>query len=536
MRLEPCRRHKDAMNQLNVSLQHSITTLAAHGWSHRRIARELDINRETVGKYLRLAEAKPAISTPGSAADLAAKPAILTPGSEVNADSKPAISISGSGRQSSCLPWQPQIETAVAVGLSAQRIYQDLVGDHGFPGSYQAVKRFVRQLRAIQPVPFVRMEVDPGAEAQVDFGQGAWVMVDGKRKRPHLFRIVLSHSRKGYSEVVWQQTTESFIRCLENAFRYFGGVPRTLIIDNLRAAVTRADWYDPELNAKVAEFCRHYGTVMLPTRPAMPRHKGKIEAGVKFAQNNALKGRCFDSLATQNLFLAEWESGVADTRIHGTTRQQVGKVFNDVERAHLLSLPASLFPVFEEAPRTVHGDGYVELKRAYYSVPPEYVGRQVWVRWEARLLRVFNQRREVIAVHALAEPGKFTTDPTHLHSPYRRVVQASLDHLLDRARLIGVHTGSWAEAMVQQRGPISTRVLHGLLALAQKHPVKELEAAAQKALHHGTWRLRDLRTLLEQTAPSPQLDFLETHPLIRNLDTYRDCVPDCFTTATINQT
>jgi hypothetical protein len=191
-----------------------------------------------------------------------------------------------------------------------------------------------------------------------------------------------------------------------------------------------------------------------------------------------------------------------------------------------------LFPVFEEAPRTVHGDGYVELKRAYYSVPPEYVGRQVWVRWESRLLRVINQRREVIAVHALAEPGKFTTDPTHLHSPYRRVVQESLEHLLDRARLIGPQTGSWAQSMVQQRGPIGTRVLHGLLALAQKHPVKALEQASQQALHHGTWRLRDLRTLLEQAIPLPQLDFLETHPLIRNLDTYRDCVPDCFTTST----
>jgi hypothetical protein len=88
----------------------------------------------------------------------------------------------------------------------------------------------------------------------------------------------------------------------------------------------------------------------------------------------------------------------------------------------------------------------------------------------------------------------------------------------------------------QQRGPIGVRVLHGLLALAQKHPVKTLEQAAQKALHHGTWRLRDLRTLLEQAAPSPQLDFLETHPLIRNLDTYRDCVPDCFTPTTSNPT
>lgn len=527
------------MNQLNVSLQHSITTLAANGWSHRRIARELDIHRETVGRYLRLAEAKPAIVLAGSPADADSKPAIPLPGSAPVLELTPALSLPGdlaAGRPSLCEPLEPVIAAAVAAGLSAQRIYQDLICEHAFTGGYHSVQRFVRQLRQTQPVPFVRMEVAAGLEAQVDFGQGAWVQVAGKRKRPHLFRVVLSHSRKGYSEVVWQQTTESFIRCLENAFRYFGGVPRTLIIDNLRAAVTRADWYDPELNAKVEEFCRHYGTVVLPTRPAMPRHKGKIEAGIKYSQENALKGRSFESLAAQNLFLSDWESSVADTRIHGTTRQQVGKVFHEVERARLLPLPAGLFPVFAEAPRTVHRDGYIELQRAYYSVPPEYVGRQVWARWEARLLRVFNQRREVIAVHALAEPGQFTTDPTHLHSPYRQVVQQGLEHLLDRARLIGAQTGSWAEAMAKQRGPIGTRVLHGLLALAQKHPVKELEAAAQTALHHGTWRLRDLRTLLEQVGPAPQLDFLETHPLIRNLDTYRGCVPDCFTPATLNQT
>ena len=453
----------DAMNELNVNLQHSILTLAGNGWSNRRIARELGINRETVGRYLLLARAKPAISTTGSAA----------------------------GRQSLCQPYLAQIEPAVAVGLSAQRIYQDLVCDHGFAGSYQAVKRFVRQLRQTQPFAFVRLEVEPGAEAQVDFGQGAWVMVEGKRKRPHFFRIVLSHSRKGYSEAVWRQTTESFIRCLENAFRHFGGVPRTLVIDNLRAAVTRADWYYPELNAKVEEFCQHYGTVVLPTRPAMPRHKGKIESGINYGQENALRGRSFESLSAQNLFLSDWESSVADTRIHGTTRRQVGKVFQEVERAKLLPLPASLFPVFEEAPRTVHRDGYIELQRAYYSVPPEYVGRQVWARWESRLVRIFNQRREVIAVHTLTEPGKFVADPIQLLSPHRRVIQHGLDYLLDQARVLGPYTGSWAEAMIQQRGPIGTRVLHGLLSLAGKHPVAALEGAAEKALHHGAWRLKD---------------------------------------------
>jgi transposase len=215
--------HRSAVNQLNVSLQHSIVTLPAGGWSQRRIARHLEIDRETVGRYLRRAEA-------------GAKPAIPPTGSAEEADSKPAIVPAGSaaGRRSLCLPWAEEIEAAVTGGLSAQRIYQDLVAGHGFAGGYDSVKRFVGKLQARMEPPFRRMECAPGQEVQVDFGRGAWVVDDqGKRRRPHLFRLILSCSRKGYSEVVWRQDAESFLRCLENAFRHFGGVPATVVIDKL---------------------------------------------------------------------------------------------------------------------------------------------------------------------------------------------------------------------------------------------------------------------------------------------------------------
>jgi hypothetical protein len=294
-----------------------------------------------------------------------------------------------------------------------------------------------------------------------------------------------------------------------------------VVIDNLKAGVLQADWYDPELNPKLEEFARHYGTVILPTKPAMPRHKGKVESAVKYAQDNAVKGRSFESLTAQNVHLADWESKVADTRIHGTTRRQVGKLFGEVERVALQSLPASLFPVFEEAQRTVHRDGYVEFKKAYYSAPPEYVGRQIWVRQQTRLLRLYNSRREQIALHALAEAGKFTTDPAHLHSRKRHIIERGVDYLLDRCRLIGPLTGTWAEAMHQTRGPQSLRVMQGLLQLAEKHPVTELEKAARIATHHGTWRLRDLKRLLALPGNVMQMDFLESHPLIRSLEAYR---------------
>ena len=181
--------------------------------------------------------------------------------------------------------------------------------------------------------------------------------------------------------------------------------------------------------------------------------------------------------------------------------------------------------MFEEARRTVHRDGYCEFRRAYYSVPPEYVGRQVWVRRETRLIRVYNTRRELIALHAEAEPGQFTTDPSHLHSRKRHIIEPGAEHLLDRCRLLGPHTGTWAEQMNAQRGPQGLRVMLGLLQLAEKHPVAQLERAAQTATQHTVWRLRDLKRLIEQPTNVIQLQFLEAHPLIRPLAVYRLPLP-----------
>jgi transposase len=420
-----------------------------------------------------------------------------------------------------CTPFAAAITAAVEAGLSAKRIHQDLICEHGFGGGYTSVKQFVRRLAATVELPFRRIECEAGAELQFDFGTGAWVVAEGKRRRPHLFRAVLSHSRKGYSEVVWRQDTETVIRCLENAFRAFGGVAATLVPDNLKAAVLQADWFDPELNPKLCDFCAHYGTALLPTRPGMPRHKGKIEAGVKYTQANALKGRQFDSLAAQNAFLTEWERTVADTRIHGTIRQQVGAYFLQAERTALKPLPASLFPCFAEAKRSVHRDGYVAFRQSFYSAPPEYVGCEVWLRAEARLVRLYNLRMEPIGVHARAEPGRFATADAHLHSRKRAIIERGADYLLDHCRLLGAQCGAWAEGLMAQRGPIGMRVLQGLLALAREHPIAALEHACGRAVHLGLWRLRDVRRLVQQGEQVMQIDFLQTHPLIRDLSHYQ---------------
>jgi len=520
-------------NQIKVAMVNSILTLRRQGWSFRKIAKALGVHRQTVARYVHQAEqeSKPATNpTLGNDGAVDTAWASHATGAQAGDTAKPANPTLGkAGLASLCEPFREVIEHKLDGGLCAVRIWQDLGAEHGFTGSYSSVKRFVRRLGAASVLPFRRMECDPGYEAQVDFGQGAPVQAgEGKTRRTHVFRIVLSHSRKGYSESVWRQTTDEFIRVMENAFWSLGGAPKTIVIDNLRAAVSKADWFDPELNPKVVALCEHYGTVILPAKPYTPRHKGKVESGIKYVRTNALKGRVFKSLAEQNEHLQEWERQVADHRIHGTTKSQVRQVFEQAEREALLPLPTERFPFFHEAERIVHRDAHVEVDKAYYSAPPEYTGRRVWVRWDARVVRIFNHRMEPVAMHVKHDPGRFSTDPQHIASKKISAVERGADYLLKRARSIGPQSGEWARAMLDARGIQGLRVLMGLLSLAKKHPAHHIEKACEQARAQGAFRLKALRTLMQTPVHQEQFDFVQEHRLIRDMDEYGRRVPVCF--------
>jgi transposase len=509
-------------NRLKMANIYAIIGLLEQSWSYRKIARELGIDRDTVSRYDRLRKSNPAIMAAGSDGEEDPNAAISTAGSLafLEAGQPP-------GRPSGCEAFKEIINAKLDQCLSAQRIWQDLSGENGFTGSYSAVKRYVRRLGSVKPLPFRRMECEPGEEAQVDFGSGAWVIENSKRRRPHILRIILSHSRKSYSEPIWRQTTENFIRTLENAFRKFGGVPKRLVIDNLKAAVKNADWFDPELNPKVVDFARHYGIVILPTKPYTPRHKGKVESGVKYVKNNALKGRVFCSLQEQRQFLEHWERDVADTRIHGTTKKQVRKVFDEIERPALQQLPSEPFPYYNESRRKVQRDGHIEVAKSYYSVPPEYLGREVWVRWDSRLVRAFNGKFEQIAIHPKVEPGRFNTSRCHLADRKISAVERGAEYMLRKTLFIGTDAGMWAKAMLDNRGIEGVRVLQGFLSLSKKYPAHAINLASRTALQSGMFRLRPLRELVKRNADK-QPEFTDSHPIIRPLSEYQKLITVSF--------
>lgn len=474
-------------NFLKMELRQAIIGLKAQGWSDRRIAREVGLNRRTVRRY---ALAKCTNPQTGK-----------------------------TGRTSKCEEHREWIRKNYEAGLSVERLHQDLVREHGFEGSYHSVFRFVQQLEVDLGKRVYRMECEPAQEAQIDYGTAYLLRApSGRLRKAHLLLVTLSHSRKSYVEATLRQTTENFIRSLENAFRHFGGVAQRLCPDNLAAAVKKADWYEPELNPKLRSFADHYGTLVMPARPYQPTDKGKVEAGVKYVKDNALKGKSFDSLAALNEHLRWWMANVADLRIHGTTKRQVQTHFLESEKPALKPLPASLFPSFEEGRRNVHRDSYVEVKGAYYEVPPQYIGKRVWTRWDGRMVRIFDHKMQPVVSHTRLEPGKFSR-VLGVGGCHESVAQ-SVRYFRTRVVAMGEHCLKWADAVIAKDPDTALRRLQGLLQLKDKHTQPQLNEAARKATVHGHYTLKDLRLWLTSPQEQETFAFLGEHELIRNPQTY----------------
>jgi transposase len=232
------------------------------------------------------------------------------------------------------------IEAQLRLKRNYMAIYQDLVDKHGFAGAYNSVKRFCGALCAREPEQFDRLEFAPGEEVQVDYGEGAPTRVPGtaRFRKPRLFVMTLRYSRRSFRRVVWKSSQETWARLHEEAWRYFGGACRYVVLDNLKEGVIKPDLYEPELNAVYAATLKHYGVVGDPARVRDPNRKGTVEHAIGHTQSTALKGRRFESIEEQNAHLEHWETKWAAQRIHGSERRQVATMFEE-ERPHLLPLP-----------------------------------------------------------------------------------------------------------------------------------------------------------------------------------------------------
>lgn len=295
-------------------------------------------------------------------------------------------------------------------------LYEHLVAEHGYAGSYQSVRRYVRS-KSPRPRlrPFRRVETPPGAQAQVDWAEAHVDIGDGPQ-RLYAFLLVLSHSRKAV--VVWSRRMDQLAwhHCHNEALRRIGGVPAVVRIDNLKTGVSRGAGPWGEVNGAYRSYARAVGFHVDACLPRAPEHKGKVENQANHALAAlSLHGRRFDGLAD----LQRWTDEQLERRDRRRKCPATGASVTDAwvaEQAHLRPLP--LLPeVFDVAvTRSVHKDCTVNFEDRAYSVPFTLLGRQVEVRGCTHSVQVLAEG-QVVAEHPRGTPARVVIDPRHYEGP-----------------------------------------------------------------------------------------------------------------------
>jgi transposase len=519
-------------NVLSDEKRQQVEALGRLGWPLRRIERELGVRRETASAYLKAAgievrghggarskpaTSEPVITDPDDPKPATSEPVITDPDGAITQLEGP----SASPTASACEPYRELIERWLDDGRTAMSIWQELVDRHGFAPQYATVGRFVRKVRGCRP-PEARVVIEtrPGEEAQVDYGEGPMVRhpETGKYRRTRLFLFTLAHSRKSVRLLTWKSSVKTWAQLHEQAMRRLGGVPATIVLDNLKEGVLAPDVHDPLLNPLYRDVLAHYGAVALPCRVRDPDRKGKVESGIHHTQR-ALRGLRFETLEDAQAWLDRWDERWADTRIHGTTKRQVAMMFAD-EQPHLRPLPIEPFRYYAFGERVVHLDGFVEIAGAYYAPPPGWIGRTVRVQWDERHVRLLDPRTgALLREHVVADRGRHRMLPED--RPSRTPPEVGT--LLLRAHGIGPATGTIADAIYAEHGQPGIRRVLGLCSLAKRHGVRATEHAAQTALDAGALTYRAVRVCLERN-PAPPIALRQIDPLIRDLTYYRDLI------------
>lgn len=416
------------------------------------------------------------------------------------------------------------IQQKLEQGQHARSIYQDLVIEHDYQASYDSIKRYVRKLKKKSPKLYARLETLPGEEAQVDFGEGAPTLKNERYYKPWLFVMTLSNSRKSYHETVWNQDVETFLRCHENAFNFFGGVTNVIKIDNLKSGVLKAHLYEPELNPNYLAFSKHYNFIPLPCKVATPQHKGKLESGVKYAQNNALKAKKFQSLDEQNAYLRFWNKTWACTRIHGTTKKQVQAMFEQ-EKPSLQPLPATSYEFFKIGNRKVNAlDSHIEVAGAYYPIPPKYMGETVIVHFNSKWVKVYFKQRLIQHLSTVAK-GRFHPNNSCLPAHKTWKNEQFVQYLFNKCREIGPAVLNWAQQAEIRRKQTAYRSIQGIVSLSKKYPNHILNQACQRSLNQQAFSYHIVKQLAEEIRLQQQIqteiNFIQENEIIRSPQQYQ---------------
>ena len=468
------------------------------GQRKRAIARSLGVSRNTVQKYIEIAEGS-GISQFGpqlSRADWVKLVHEKIGPNEIKRDGFTTVEV--------IRPYHDLISKNLKES-TGKTIWGRLNSERGLEVSYASFKRYLRkyfwQEMMMKRVTVLRVEPKAGEEIQIDFGRlGYWFDPSiGKKRLLYVFAMVMSFSRHMFIWIVNKMDLPNWIEAHIRGFEYFGGVAGRWVIDNLKDGVIKPNIYDPKLNRTYEELARHYGAIIDPCRGGKPKDKPRIERPIPYIRDSFYSGRgdLWKRLNEIREAGIDWCTHDAGQREHGTTRQIPIEVFRQIEQKTLKPLPATTFEMSQWSAPKVHDDTHVVAGGALYSVPWENIGSEVNVRVTAKTVEIYNQEEQLIKTHLPAAKGKRQTDYNDYPPEKVQFYQRNPQWCLAKAQEIGPYVYKVIEGLLKNNAFNYLRQCQGIIRMAEKYGDRRVDAACYRAITFDTPSYRTIKNILK---------------------------------------
>jgi len=382
---------------------------------------------------------------------------------------------------------------------------EELLARQGCVVPYRTLHRFATErcgYRAKQTTVRVA-DGEPGVELQVDFGQMGYLLdpETGRRRKVHALILTACYSRHMFVWLTHAQTLVAVIAGCEAAWRFFGGVYRVLIPDNLKPVVSDADAVNPRLSQGWLDYAQHAGFGTDPARVRSPKDKPRVERAVQYVRGNFWAGEDFADLADAQARVEAWCAQRAGMRIHGTTQARPVEVFTAEEAPVLLPVPAAYdVPVLTSV--KVHRDFHVEVAKALYSVPGAYLGEQLAARADSQLVKLYH-RGILVKTHPRQPAGGRSTDAEDLPAEKTTYALRDLDRLIGTCAGHGESIGIYAERILDDPLPWTRmRTVYRLLGLVRRYGPEPVETACARALDLDVVAVGKIASMLERATES----------------------------------
>jgi len=408
--------------------------------------------------------------------------------------------------------------------------YNEYQSQSKFPYSYtQFMEHYNRKYSAIKGS--MKLEHKAGHEVFIDYAGKKLNITNretGELVPVEVFVSILPNSQYTYAEACYSQKREDLLKCIGNALQFYGGVPKAIVSDNLKSAVSRASKYEPEINKSLKDFSNHYQCVVNPTRTYAPQDKALVENAVRLIYQRVyypMRNMVFFTLEELNKEIRKYLELYNDLLLlrKDASRKEL---FQSVERQYLNPLPIEPYEMKEYKRAKVQKMGYVYFStdKSYYSVPYRYIGKMTQIHYTNSVVEVYYNNERISFHKRNKAKGIYNTNKEHLSSTHKHYLEWSPDYFIRKASLHGTHVEFFVKGLFAQNHypePMYKRAT-GIIQLGKTHGSERLNNACKIAAYGNTYSYQRVKSILEKRLDTEDFDFSELNNNTSHIPTHKN--------------